>query len=477
MNPDASATGWRRAIAQLRHVLSHHKYSLLWGGVLILGMQFLDYHELFTGVEGFILDLWVSSSASAPQTVAPIVIVEIDDDAYRDCFGGRSPMGPRLIETVVSNLAGSSDFSGPDVLGIDILTDAPGENYDSLRELSKERNPKTKIVWAAPAAHFNFAIPGFWDWLWSAEDDLVVEAAPVLGKDPGELNAPGEIPARVPSGNDETPRSTEARNEGEGPIYWAMPVYVEDQDLRVRRFRRDIFIANPKINGVRPTWPRTLAELRRSQEVRAEASGNPAPPGQFAENVEDVVVSYNVAFQHNYHLKELFTCSGARSGAAIMPNAEALAAYRNAVTMSGHPVVLLGGTFEYGRDVHRTSTGSVPGLMINAYALAAEMAETRGIGIREAPRGYLVLLDVLVMFGILWAFSRAKTIRGKMRLSLIPLLTTIVLSRAAFSFGYLWVSCIGVAFGFLLHLPLEIYLDAGHAGGHAKEPDQHGTAP
>lgn len=137
--------------------------------------------------------------------------------------------------------------------------------------------------------------------------------------------------------------------------------------------------------------------------------------------------------------------------------------------MALDPVVLLGGTFEFGRDSYQTATGTTPGLFINAYALAAEMSETHGIGLREARRIYLIGFDVLVMFGILWAFSLARTVRGKMRLSLVPLAVTIALSRLVFSFGFVWVSCIGVAFGFLLHLLVEIYLDAGHEG-HDQEP-------
>ena len=123
---------------------------------------------------------------------------------------------------------------------------------------------------------------------------------------------------------------------------------------------------------------------------------------------------------------------------------------------------MLGGTFQYGRDTHRTSAGNISGLMINAYALAAETAETRGIGLHEAKRSYLLGLDIFISVIIIGVFSLGQPVRAKMWLSAVPIVLTVILSYLAFRLGYAWVSCIGIALGFPLHLLLEVYLHAGH---------------
>lgn len=180
----------------------------------------------------------------------------------------------------------------------------------------------------------------------------------------------------------------------------------------------------------------------------------------FKAGEREVIVSYNVDFYPDgdarpgiYKLNELFDCEErGEDNIVITPTAPRMPEFADRINRSTRaPIILLGGTFEFGRDSYRSSAGATAGLYLNAYALAAELAEAKQLGIRERPHGVLVLFDLAVMVGIVTIFAQAKTIPSKMHLSLIPVAGTALLSYGLFHYGYVWVSCIGIALGYFPH--------------------------
>jgi CHASE2 domain-containing sensor protein len=479
MNLSSFAAALRRTGIGLLRAVGHHWLPLGWGVFLVLTMQLLEYHELLGQFESFVLDSWIGSSASSPErapskkdttkNAAPILIVEIDEAAHRDCFGGHSPMSSQLLEKVVSSLVGTKDAPHPQVMGIDILTDAKTESYDSLRHLAWKASSSTRMIWAVPPERYNVTIPPFLDWLRNGEEDLVADAAPVLGKEPASINdvtrqefLTPKFPANDPMGINQQAEKLEDQSGRE--IDWAMPLYPKDEDLRIRRFARQIFISN--VGADVPTWPRKVAEVYFRQRAKAKAgvgaraADSQEAKGQFGSDFRQVIVSYNIDFLKIYKLKDLFTCQGSLPKIAIdwLPSKRQV--YQDAV--ASDPIVLLGGTFELARDNYPTATGSTPGLLINAYALAAEMSETRGIGIREARRIILLILDVLAMLLTVCAFAYAGNVWIKLLYSAVAVATTYGLGYVAFTHSYIWVSCIGIALGFPLHLLLDLHSEADH---------------
>ncbi|HEV2199413.1 MAG TPA: CHASE2 domain-containing protein [Bryobacteraceae bacterium] len=477
MSRSRGAAPPRRFARAMWHAALNHRVPLLWGLFLVVGMQFLEYHRLLGGFEGIVLDWWVRASASNVAETVPILIVDIDEASHQACFGGRSPLPPESIRAILSELTDHIGKRQPVVMGVDILTDSATENYDTLRDLStrREKDNVAWIVWAAPPAVSNTDVPPFWRWLWGEEEEIVVESSSVLGLDlNGNLvdkraRDPNQ-PAPAPQAPEKPP---DAADHGmlpvpDGNLHWAMPLYPKEEDARVRRYPREIFVANSlRPDKMEYTWPRQIAYLYARHQDR------------FGEKVKEVIVSYNAGFlpgknpspagasprpPYSYKLNELFVCeeNPGTKNVTFAPTSE-MERYRGLLNGENPPIVLLGGTFELERDTYPTSRGTTPGLFINAYALAAEIAKgSNGIGIREWDRRVPLGLDFLVMLGIVWVFSFDVGIRGKIGLSVFPVLATLGLSYGAFRLHYLWVSCVGIALGFPLHLLVEVFLDAGH---------------
>jgi len=399
-----------------------HKGGLALSLLLVFVMQFIEYHGWLAGEEGRILDFYVKyvPRLGGSKVTAPIVTVEIDDMDYATCFKDQSPLNPQTIQSLLEGLIGDVAVRHPSVLGIDILTDAEhlsDSAYSGLRALPASY-AQTQLIWTAPLLGAAPYAPSFWAWMGGAEDELKVEAGSVLGYSPATA----------------IPKS----------VQWAIPVFPTEEDLRLRRFPRQVkelgFDKEPE------TWAATVATAYRR---------GPAGP-----SVRDVIVTYDGPLEQ-FRMGALFDCkeepkpSGTSTPRiALTPHDDVMAKFRRLVA-EADPIVLVGGTFAKARDEYQTSDGPRFGLHINAYAMQADLA---GHVVREAWRPVLIVLDVIVGISIVVIFSNPDpSIRRKMRRSLLVLPGAFLLSTTAFWLGFLWLSVIGVATGMMPHLLVEIY--------------------
>jgi CHASE2 domain-containing sensor protein len=109
----------------------------------------------------------------------------------------------------------------------------------------------------------------------------------------------------------------------------------------------------------------------------------------------------------------------------------------------GGKIVLLGGTFDDSGDFHETPDGRMPGVLIHARAIDAEM---HGGGLREIPQPRSFLLDVgwgsavvLLLMGLKRFGWQAKTARTMILMSSAIAIIIIAVSVATSSRkGYLY---------------------------------------
>jgi CHASE2 domain-containing sensor protein len=415
-----------------------HKGGLALSLLLVFLMQFIEYHGWLAGVEGRILDFYVKyvPRLGGSKLTAPIVTVEIDDTDYVTCFKGQSPLNPETIQSLLEGLIGDSKVRHPSVLGIDILTDAEHLSYGGLRALPASY-AQTQLIWTAPILGAAPYAPSLWRWMGGAEDELKVEAGSVLGYSPF---------IAIPSN-----------------VQWAIPVFPTEEDLRLRRFPRQVKVLGFVLE--RETWAARIATAYRR--------------GPVGPSFRDVIVTYDGPVEQ-FPMGALFDCkeepipsgSSTPPRMALTPHDDVMAKFRRLVAEED-PIVLVGGTFANARDEYQTSEGPKFGLHINAYAMQADLA---GHVVREAWRPLLIGFDIIVGISIVTIFSDPDpSIRSKMRRSLLVLPGALLLSTAAFWLGFLWLSVIGVATGLMPHLLVEIYgedpqIKHSHPRAHARRP-------
>ena len=397
---------------------------------LALGMQAIEYYGWLAGPEGKLMDRLLSAE-SGMAAESPILLVEIDDEAYSKCFQETSPMNPQAVAGLVAGIASDPK---PWVVGVDILTDSE-IHKDEYRVLeSTLRTLRPKIVWISGTETSKYEVAPFWRWLSGAQDELVVKPTPVLGFAPGELA--------------ERPK-----------LEWGLPVYPRDEDSGVRRFTREIQLsADPEHSSMRephPSWARIVAgEFCHSGAKCNDASG------------EEVLVSYSAPAPQFFRMLELFTCS---APGQVAPGGPKWAEF---VTRAQRRIVLLGGTFRNSGDFHETPIGRKPGLLINAYSVQAELD---GSGIHEARRPVALLFDFAVgviivlllpaMEKIIAWLPRGhpwrerlenNRIRWTMAGSAMVVIAAILFTWVLFGRGYL-LSFLGVALGAMAHQIVEVW--------------------
>src|SRR5450432_583962 len=82
---------------------------------LALGMQAIEYYGWLAGPEGKLMDRLLSAE-SGMAAESPILLVEIDDEAYSKCFQETSPMNPQAVAGLVAGIASDPK---PWVVGVD----------------------------------------------------------------------------------------------------------------------------------------------------------------------------------------------------------------------------------------------------------------------------------------------------------------------------------------------------------------------
>jgi len=386
--------------------------SILWGALLVLVMQGLEYGGWISGMEGRVLDAYQRRPFGWFETPEPpIVLVEIDDAAYQACMGGTSPMPPERIQWLLDSLFASVR---PRTVGVDILTDSPQHNYGGLLQWQRTHAPTT-VVWATPPLAQTSMVPAFPLWMIGREEELFVQPAKVLGQQPFE---DGKL------------------EQGESRNRWAVPVFPKDDDLRLRKFPREVHLVLDNKIEVGPTWAMKLAEVNRAEPSAGE------------NDIPEVLIAFYKPIQARYSVSQLFECKQPAKPTA------ALAEFARVVTKDPGTIVLVGGTWATSGDFHYTPGGKLPGLEVNALALRAEL---KGERVHEPPRWMMVVLDFAVSIMIVLAFYRGTRVRAMMRNSARVVFVVFLLSRGLFSFGYIWLSWIGVVIGFAPHLLVEIY--------------------
>jgi hypothetical protein len=396
--------GWIKAVTSGKNI--GRMASIL---MVTLAIQYCEYRGLFANMEGSVLDMFLRHSASGHS---PIVIVQIDDVAYKECFASTSPLKPETLESLVNALLSA----GPSVLGVDILTEGFGaSDPPAYRRLSGQWGRKPRTVWAAAAETATVTPPNFFCWLIGAPDRVIVQPSRILGLEPG----------RLPSGA------------------WGPSVYLPEEDLRLRKLLRHVTMsadpADPATVQKDATFARNIAEFY--------CHTNPSACKMNRGMDDEIYFSSGWRIQR-FDVGRLFKC----------PSVEPLGdLWHEFAERAAGSIVLVGGTFAASKDFYSTPVGSVAGLYINAQAVNSEISGTE---VAEAPRYLVLTLDLLIGCLIVLIFATNWGTRQKIRISFVLLAATALTSGLLMWRGFVWLTWIGMAVGLCPHIIWELY----HAG-------------
>jgi CHASE2 domain-containing sensor protein len=95
--------------------------GLYWALGLALFVQLLEFYGWLASPEGILLNLFLGGiPLHASTSPAAIATLEVDDQAFDQCFGGHSPMNPEGIKKLVDRALEAR----PRAVGVDIITDS-----------------------------------------------------------------------------------------------------------------------------------------------------------------------------------------------------------------------------------------------------------------------------------------------------------------------------------------------------------------
>lgn len=376
---------------------------------LTLLIQFAAFNGLLEGAENRVLDWLLAGSASSGWlTDRPIYTVEIDDAAYRDFFKSRSPLDPKLVLNVVEALARTP----AQVIGVDILTED-----DIYSTLGRNRLLADKVVWMAGVEEHKSTSLSILHWLGGEEEVIRVKPTRVLGRE-------------YPAFQRDTPFS-------------GIAVYPSDSDQHLRRLPGHVELLP---NGRSSTFARQIAN--RACDNCAE------------DRPETVFLRYDGPRVIRGLIQEMFELQGSQL-VMIKPT-----------TLRPGSIVLLGGTFQAARDSYETPTGRMPGLLINAVAVRAELSPNI-LHPERRPLALTIdfLCGCLVGLTFLWYKHRAKDAKPvpfykpamvACGMGLLASLLAIALVGRAYIPGL-----IGVFLGMFLHQFLELWKENREREKHA----------
>jgi CHASE2 domain len=372
---------------------------------LAITMQYLDYRGALGQWEGWFLDIALRWGPRSPGE-RQIITVEIDDKAYREFFCSKSPLEPTVVESLVKQIATVADKAS--VIGVDILTESP--RYAGV--VSEPWFQDAKTVWAGDAqTSAPTESAGFPGWLFGKHDEWSFQQPLVLGT---------------------IPRDT---------VKWGSSIYLHDRDLGVRKLTRELHFTER--SAVLPVWAHQVANAFRANSD---------------EKHEEVLISYSTLPPLEYKVSDLFTCNGGgeeccagepMTGGFWDEFKKELQHYR--------PIVLIGGTFDSSRDLD-TPIGRQPGLIVDAYAVQAELAQTYA---RDFPTLLKFAFDILLSLATGWLVHRfaKRSMRRGMQISFLIVATIIVVNVCLIHAGILWFSFAGVAFGAMLEQLVDLYME------------------
>jgi CHASE2 domain-containing sensor protein len=374
---------------------------------LAITMQYLDYRGTLGQWEGWFLDValrWGPQSSGERQ----IITVEIDKTAYDKFFCSKSPLETTVVTSLVKQIATAADNAS--VIGVDILTESPV--YADVVTAPWFNDAKT--VWAADAqTSAPTESATFLGWLAGRNDEWSFELPLVLGK---------------------------TRNDDD-PVKWGASVYVHDRDLGVRKLTREFH--RTQRSADLKVWAREVAKAFRTNSDTTH---------------EEVLVSYSTLPPLEYKVSDLFTCNG--GGAQCCAGEPVPSGFWNEFKQElqrYRPIVLIGGTFDSSRDLD-TPIGRQPGLIVDAYAVQAELSQTY---VRDFHPWLKFVFDIPLGLATGWLVLRfaKRSMRRGMQISFLIAAVIIVVSVFLIHAGILWFSFAGVAFGAMLEQLVELYIE------------------
>jgi CHASE2 domain-containing sensor protein len=474
----------------IKRFLTEEWLGLIFAVVLAVVVQVAEFGGWFASFEGRVQDLLLSARTTSNEGTSSkkkVVTVEIDDYAYKTCFGSRSPLDPNGVTGLVASVA----QVGPAVIGVDILTN-PEIEESAATYRSWWDKPRTRfnvpIVWVADLTEPLSEPRSVWKWLWGNPE--LPEAVPggVLGFNMSQL---------------------EKRKE----IFWGLPLYPLEDDLGVRSLPRRFVNRSQNSSEPMPGFAYQVAKKycdSHSRECNMDRSKH-----------NEVFISYAGTAPAAYTLRQVFRCTHDKEPPTLndlstedLKRMQSLQIktpgllFNKFMDQAKGAIVLIGGTFGAARDTYFTPAGRIPGLSLNAYAVESELAgrsvkDTWRVGIflvdillgwlivfffwypaiklpmsrkvLHRLRRILVVLTWLLIELLVWwpsmksrmeirrnkletfALVRHNEIRWMIAASLSLVIFTFFASLIVFRLGYLWLTWIGVLIGMGPHVISEIW--------------------
>ena len=371
---------------------------------LAITMQYLDYRGALSQWEGWFLDIALHWGPRSPWE-KQIITVEIDKAAYDKFFASTSPLDPKILLKMVKMIAGIKPE--PEVIGIDILTEQP-EYADLVKETPLN---SVKKVWAATArASAPPKSDGFLFWFLGKNEEMSFRIPMVLGS------------TTLPSDQ------------------WGASIYFPDRDLGMRKLTRrmDRTENSADLN----IWARQVAKVVRPNDDKEY----------------EVLIPYNALAPREYKVDDIFSCQPDK-GKCLADKLEPGALwseFEKEFQSESRPIVLIGGTYD-SRNFP-TPIGPQPPLIVDAYAVQAELAQTY---VKGFDPWLTFAFDIPLGLGTGWLVQRLakRSVRRGMQISFLIAAIIIVVNVFLVHARILWFSFAGVAFGAMLEQLVDLYLE------------------
>ena len=388
--------------------------KLLKAIVIMIAVTFLlllpDFYGWFAGIEGRAFDMYARLLPAKGTAGTRIVVIDIDDQSYRECFQSRSP----LLPAYVVNMVNYALERGAKVVAVDIITDS--EEYQRLHA---ETNDGQSVVWAATESPRSGDVT-FRDWFLGSSRQAIL---------------PGKALGQQIS--------------TDSPFRWAVPAYPYDEDLRIRRLPR-YYSWYEEPDRVVSSLPRRTAMEYSLLEHRS-----------FANDAEEVMVAVQSGGVERIPAKVVLSCDGAGG----VEKTKYPQFFNELEIADGEPpnlrnsIVLVGGTFEESKDFHETTVGRLPGVVINANAIRAEL---NGRFVHDPSKLSLFLPDIvigsIVAFGIWYSDPRkTRTLIWTTVLAVVCLY--VIAGIALYWANILWLSWTGALIGALVGFVVQMWDD------------------
>jgi CHASE2 domain-containing sensor protein len=382
---------------------------------LALMMAGLEHLGVLRGFESYALDAMLRSRTTQP--VSNLVIVTIDDQDYRDIFGGTSPVNPDRLEEVLRAIADGQ----PRVIGVDLDTSAP----------QFARSTWPSVMWARDARPL---CP-------DADETADAEAA----CEPDDLVRLGACGGQL------TERLTDKHHIETDPTTGVV-VFPQDEDGVVRRYRRtfESTEAEPPsaLKGEIDTLP--WAVVQQYADATRAASDQPCVECDRIDRLRHEDGGHELVLNF----------AGDRYRFNRLPVRFLLQAAAKDYWKTDSPlrdsIVLVGGTYRAARDSYATPVGIRFGVELIAQAIESDL---QGGGIRRINWAIATALDFVagwILLYLSWRFTGRKSIWINIAGIIVLSLGASLLAFNAFAY---WFNFTAVLSGIWVHMLWEHSLE------------------